>query len=133
MVTIDNIFANQLADSHTIIAGDCTITVYLASASTTDARTLNIASGSFSNVVSTISAPVGSINKGTFVYSGEATKIYLYSANSGINIYGIQVASSTTELPAVTPSSEARKILRDGQVLIVRDGKTFNLLGDHVE
>ena len=27
MVTIDNIFANQLADSHTIIAGDCTITI----------------------------------------------------------------------------------------------------------
>lgn len=113
------------------VTGNCSITVYLTSSSGTgDARTLNIASGSFSNVISSMSAPAGSVNTGTYSYTGPATRIYLYSANSGINIYGIKLAyPSPTGIDRIENQSAAHKVLRNGQVLIFRDGKTYNLLG----
>ena len=116
------------------VTGACSITVYLtSSANSGDARTLNIASGSFGNIISTMSAPAGSVNKQTYAYSGDATQLYLYSANSGINIYGIQVVSSASQIPSCQADPVACKILRDGQVLIRRENQLFNLLGHHVE
>ena len=116
------------------VTGACSITVYLtSSANSGDARTLNIASGSFGNIISTMSAPAGSVNKQTYAYSGDATQLYLYSANSGINIYGIQVVSSASQIPSCKADPVACKILRDGQVLIRRENQLFNLLGHHVE
>lgn len=117
------------------VNGNCSITVYLTSSSGTgDARTLNIASGSFNNVISTMSAPVGSVISQTYSYIGEATTIYLYSAASGINLYGIRLEDSSTPpepqgITILQKPSTARKVLRHGQVLILRDGKTYNLLG----
>ena len=116
------------------VTGACSITVYLtSSANSGDARTLNIASGSFGNIISTMSAPAGLVNKQTYAYSGDATQLYLYSANSGINIYGIQVVSSASQIPSCKADPVACKILRDGQVLIRRENQLFNLLGHHVE
>ena len=114
------------------LSGSCSITVYLTSSSGSgDARTLNIASGSFDNVISTMSAPVGSVAKQTYTYTGDATTIYLYSASSGINIYGIKLAYPEDPMgfERIESQSAARKVLRHGQVLILRDGKTYNLLG----
>lgn len=118
------------------VTGSCSITVYLTSSSGSgDARTLNIASGSFSNVISTMSAPAGSVNTGTYSYTGNATRIYLYSANSGINIYGIKLAypSDPTGIDRIENQSAARKVLRNGQVVILREGKTYSILGARID
>ena len=118
------------------VTGNCSVTVYLMHASSSgDARTLDIAAGSFENVVSTISAPVGTPVKQTYTYKGKATTIYLYSENSGINLYGIQLAYPEGPMGFETIGNEraAHKILRDGQVVVVREGKTYNLTGSRVD
>ena len=117
------------------VTGDCFITVYLTSSSGSgDARTLNIASGSFNNVIASMSAPVGSINTQTYAYTGDATTIYLYSAASGINIYGIQLAyADPMGIERIENQSAAHKVLRNGQVVIFREGKTYTTLGARVD
>lgn len=116
------------------VTGSCTVTVYLMSAKNTEERTLNIATGSFGdeNVVSTMSAGA-SLAKKSYQYTGTATRIYLYSANSGINIYGIKLAYPTpTELEQIEKQSAAHKVLHDGQVVILRDGKTYSIFGQRL-
>ena len=118
------------------VTGKCSVTVWLTSSSGTgDARTLNIADGSFGNVVGTMSAPAGSINQATYEYEGAATQLYLYSANSGINIYGIQLSypSTPTDIDHIQKPSAAHKVLRNGQVVVVRESKTYNLLGTRID
>ena len=116
------------------VTGDCSITVYLTSSSGTgDARTLNISTGSFNNVVSTMSAPAGSVNKDTYNYTGPATRIYLYSAASGINLYGVKLTSQGSETAneevVFSDQQQACKIVHEGRILIIRDGKTYDILG----
>ena len=116
------------------VTGNCSVTVWLTSSSGSgDARTLNIAGGSFGDVLSTMSAPAGSVNTQTYQYIGGATRLYLYSVSSGINLYGIKLAYSTpTDIEDVETENAARKVLRSGQVVICRDGKTYNLLGQRL-
>ena len=45
----------------------------------------------------------------------------------------IDAGGDTTAIEAVESKSACTKILRNGQVLIVREGKLFNLFGHHVE
>ena len=80
--------------------------------------------------MSTLSAET-SLSKKTHTYTGEATTLYLYSANSGINIYGIKLIypEDTTDIEAVSSDSKAYKIIREGRLLILRDNKTYNVLG----
>ena len=116
------------------VTGNCSVTVWLTSSSGTgDARTLNIAGGSFSNILSTMSAPAGSVNMQTYQYTGGATRLYLYSASSGINLYGIRLAYPTTDINQVTKENAALKVLRSGQVVITRDGKTYTILGARID
>ncbi len=115
------------------VSGECTVEIYLISAKNTETRTLNIATGSFANVQSTLSAEP-TLTKKTYHYTGDATTIYLYSANSGINLYGIRLVypGSQTAVTPVFEETPAQKVLHDGQVLIQREGKTYNLLGTRV-
>ena len=81
-----------------------------------------------------MSAPAGSVNKETYTYTGGANTIYLYSANSGINIYGVNVTFPENPSTAISETSvDARpattKLLRNGEILILRDGKTYNIVG----
>ena len=118
------------------VTGACSLTVYLTrSSGSGDPRTLKISSGSFSNVISTMSAPVGSVAKATYSYTGSATTIYLYSAASGINIYGIKVdySGEATGFEDIENQSAAHKVLRNGQVVILREGKTYSILGARVD
>lgn len=91
------------------VKGSCRIEVYLVSSGSTS-RTLNISSGSFANVVTTMSAtPV--LAKETFAYTGDAATLHLYSAGSGINVYAIRVVYSDTNTalqPVRTQSAEQR-------------------------
>lgn len=68
------------------VTGVCSITVYGASANTSDIRTLNITDGeSLLGTLSTLP-----LDKATIAYTGAAGTIYMYSANSGFNIYLIK-------------------------------------------
>lgn len=110
------------------VTGNCAIEVYLISTGTTE-RTLNICSGNFNpnNVVGTLTAPDNSqgIAKGSYSYSGTATTIRLYSAGSGINIYGIRVtypvATGIEEVPMDSNSPSLWQDIR------------YNLLGQQVD
>ncbi len=77
------------------VKGDCTIDIYLISSSSADERTLNISAGSFDNVAAAVPA-LTDISRQTYHYTGNATTIRLYSANSGINIYAVRVTYSDT-------------------------------------
>ena len=84
------------------VPGSCKVEVVLMSASSSADRTLNIATGEFSNVVATMSALGASATKATFEYKGDATTIYLYSAKDGINIYAIYVTALEGETVGIS-------------------------------
>lgn len=118
------------------VTGACTIEVYLVSASS-DSRTLNIFSGSFGGTpIGTLAAPPTTPVKQTYNYTGEATTLYLGSAGSGINFYGINIiypSPTPTDIENVAEQNAARKVIRNGQVLIIRDDKTYTIIGTRVE
>lgn len=117
------------------VTGNCSVDIYLMSSKKNNTRYLNVATGTFGNVVTELSAGDGNaITKGTYSYTGEATRIYLYSKESGINIYGIKLTypSTPTDIENVQNESVAHKVLRNGQVLILREGKTYTILGARV-
>lgn len=113
------------------VTGACTIEVYLVSGSSSSERTLNIYSGSYGGTLLTTLSAGTTPDKQSYEYTGEATTIYMGSASSGINIYGINVkyAETPSAVDLVPNKSAAHKVLRNGQVFIVRDGKTYDLLG----
>ncbi len=77
------------------VTGNCTVDIYLMSGKSGETRNLNVATGSFGNIAQTLSAGDGTaITKVTYEYTGGATTIYLYSASSGINIYGVKLTYS---------------------------------------
>lgn len=84
------------------VTGACTIDVYLVSANKSSQRTLNIYSGSYGGTaLTTMTADSTTAAKRTFNYTGGATTIYMGSANSGINLYAINVTySGSTPQPS---------------------------------
>ena len=59
---------------------------------------------------------------------------YPYLEVNAVNSYGVEVHivydGTTTSVEDIhSPMDNTRKVLRDGQLLIIRDGKTFNALG----
>lgn len=72
------------------------VTIHFAHASSSgDARTLNFAAGDFQNVVATQVVEAGQTASLKYTYSGDATTAYVYSANSGLNLYAIIVGGET--------------------------------------
>lgn len=86
------------ADARTLtfpVKGTCEIEVYLVSSTSTEERSLNVAAGSFGNVVGTL--PAGTtVQKASYRYEGASTTIYLYSPKSGVNLYGVRVTYNGT-------------------------------------
>lgn len=102
------------------VKGKCSIKVYGISANSTATRSLVISHGNSQNgtilktdfCVST-SEPVAD----TYIYNGGATNIYIYSPNSGYNIYGIDVSYSNTytwDFANCNPSSLANANFQNG-------------------
>lgn len=117
------------------VQGDCALELYMMSSNNSDVRTLNIATGSFDNVKQTLEAGTA-ISVKSYEYNGPATRIFLYSAGGGINFYGIRLTYEPTpseSIITVDTKNAAHKVLRQGNVYIVRDGKTYNVLGTRVE
>lgn len=106
------------------VSGKCDIDVYLVS-SGADERTLNVCAGEFGNAISTLvaSGKDAGIAKRTYRYNGGATTIRLYSAGSGINLYGIRVTYSST------PSGIQNGLSEQGDLQGVR----YNMLGQIVD
>lgn len=78
------------------VTGKCTIEVYLISANTSEERTLNIYSGSFGGTLLTTMPAALTATKQTYDYTGGASTITMGSANSGINLYAINLIYPTT-------------------------------------
>ena len=79
------------------VEGPCTIKTYGASSSSTSERSLTISSGSSplgtaikTGYCTSSSTPVAE----EYNYTGGATTLYIYSPNSGYNVYGIDVTYS---------------------------------------
>lgn len=116
------------------VTGDCIIDIYAKSGSSSADRLLNIDKGSFGNTYAQASAYGSAISKATAQYTGGATTIYVYSSSSGINLYGIRVTYKNTEdIENTIVRTEAQKILRNGQIFILRGEKIYTLTGAEVK
>lgn len=62
----------------------------------------------------------------------------LYLEVNGLNSYNQTIhitydASKTSGVENVTTETSAKKVVKNGQLLIMRDGETFNVLGAQVK
>ncbi len=81
------------------VTGKCTLKLYVLSANTSETRTVNIAQGTFDNVITTLTAPTSGLAASVYEYTSGAGDIYIYSASGGVNFYGIQVIYPSEETP----------------------------------
>lgn len=103
------------------VTGSCNIKVYFAHASSSgDARTLNLATGTFSNISATQSVEVNTSATLEYNYTGNENTVYVYSANSGLNVYAIVVTYSSTGIQNVISP-------------VVDNGIRYNLAGQRVD
>lgn len=66
--------------------------------------------------------------------SGDFTNYASGNPSNHITLYDEDPSYFTQGIESVaTPSNDARKVLRDGQLLILRDGKTYNVLGTAIK
>lgn len=86
------------------VNGNTNITVIGTSANSSEDRVLNIAAGSKDNIIAEYQALAGTITKGVFYYKGDPTVIYIYSANSGINLYYLKTAAVPTKVNELNAS-----------------------------
>lgn len=74
------------------VSGACTIEIYACSANSSETRTLKVDYGNFGSTNGYSQSVSGTITKVTANYDGTSSKkVYIYSGNSGINLYGIRV------------------------------------------
>jgi uncharacterized protein YjdB len=77
------------------VTGPCTIYVYLLTSSSGNDRPLKVVNDTgFDGTIQTTEEG-SNVVKRSVEYTGEAGTIYLYSGNSGINLYGVKVVPST--------------------------------------
>ena len=98
------------------IAGDCTIDIYLKSANSSESRTLRIDYGAFNSSNNQSISATSSIAKRTISYTGNATTVYVYGTNGGVNLYGIRInynSSTPPDDPTKITCSEAADIAAD--------------------
>ncbi len=97
------------------VNGNCRIDVYLKSSNPSEERTLNVTDGESGQVITTIPAAT-QISKVSCSYKGDAATLLLYSAKSGINIFGIRLTYDSKETA-------------EPVVLQERTGQRYNILG----
>ena len=121
------------------VTGACTIEVYLISAKTNpvDIRTLNVYQDSYGGTQLTTMTAGETLSKVSYNYTGGATTIYMGSAKSGINLYAINVkydtATSVEETQSETQRLNSKKVLQDGQILIIRGNRVYDIYGNLVK
>lgn len=81
------------------------VSIIATSASSSDDRTLNLATETFDNISATVLCVGGELVELTYTNEGDATTAFVYSAKSGINLYAIYVTGGKTpDDPVVVPS-----------------------------
>lgn len=118
------------------VTGPCTINVGLISSSSSADRTLNVAIGTFDNVVANLQAVGSPAQEQTYKYeSNEPTTVYLYSPSSGVNIYYIEVTYTSTNInnAIVEQGNEnapvynlaGQRVNKDSKGVLIQNGKKF--------
>lgn len=118
------------------VTGPCTINVGLISSSSSADRTLNVATGTFDNVVANLQAVGSPAQEQTYKYeSNEPTTVYLYSPSSGVNIYYIEVTYTSTNInnTIVEQGNEnapvynlaGQRVNKDSKGVLIQNGKKF--------
>ena len=87
------------------VTGNTKITVAAMSASGTADRVLNLASNHKDSIFARFTALGASLTQGVYNYTGGATKIFLYSPNSGVNVYYIKSEPLTTAISQIVTSA----------------------------
>ena len=68
------------------------------------------------------------------IVDGNTVNIYQYHPGNGAAMYKVTYApGAATAVENTTAAVKAQKVMIDGQVYMVRDGKTFNMLGQEVK
>ena len=67
------------------------------------------------------------------VVEEDGFKVYMSSIQHGLTAYKYTIAKEPTAVENTNVAPQVQKIIRDGQVLIIRDGKTFNMMGQEVK
>lgn len=80
------------------VPGKSKITIALQSASSTADRILNVSADHKDNIIAEVPALGAAISKGVVEYTGGPASIYLWSPNSGVNIYLIKVEPLSTNV-----------------------------------
>jgi pectate lyase len=107
------------------VAGACNIVVYGMSGNSSNVRALAISNGT--TELQTIDFPGDAISKGIYTYTGDATSLYLYSKNSGINIYGVKILSCGAPIVPVIKTTYSNILYEGGTTVQI-----FNLKGNMV-
>ena len=142
---------------HVKVAADTKVTVYATTGKDGTERTINIATGAWDNVVSTFTSSSTSTIASGSINCSSVTDVYVYSAGSGINLYGIKVESTsgggsgpavdeTTTTPAVTgatltdvvnntvaqnsKANQLKVILNDGNINYYNTNDISNVAND---
>ena len=90
---------------HFKVPGDCKITVYGMSGSNGAARSINIDTEEFGSTAMSWENDGTAIGKAVYDYEGDATDVWIYSTNSGFNLYAILVQAPTPETVTVNIGS----------------------------
>ncbi|MGM0620021.1 MAG: T9SS type A sorting domain-containing protein [Bacteroidota bacterium] len=123
------------------VEGNTNITVIGMSSSDASDRELAIAAGTPDNIFATFDALGGEISEGVFYYQGEATTIYLYSTDSGVNLYMLKAESVPTNFKPIEDRTEEVRVYpnpaTDGKVFVNVQKPTqvavFNMAGSMVK
>jgi len=110
------------------VTGNCTIEIYCMSSNSSSTRTMNVATGTWSNTKQTFEVGT-TIAKYTYKYTGAANTVYIGSANGGINFYAIKVIYPSTALGEADTHDQPTKILRNDQLFIFNNGHYYTLQG----
>ncbi|MCQ2311646.1 MAG: hypothetical protein MJZ64_07865 [Paludibacteraceae bacterium] len=87
------------------VKGACTIDIYMLASNSSATYKMNIATGAFGTVAQTFNVPGSAIAKYTYSYTGsQATRIYLYPSDGGINVYGVRLTYASAPQPEADPT-----------------------------
>jgi hypothetical protein len=90
------------------VEGNTNITVIGMSSSDASNRELALAAGHPDSVFATFPALGGEISEGVYYYQGEATTIYLYSTDSGVNLYMLKAESVPTNFKPIADREDIK-------------------------
>jgi len=107
------------------VEGNTTITIMGMSSSSSSDRELIIAVDSMNNELGRFPALGSPISKGVFHYEGEAATIYLFSPNSGVNLYYIKAAPTVPDEQTWNISSESFNALGEMDSTVTVEGLTI--------